>query len=152
MWQSWDSNLSPLDLQSDALWVALWSLATAIVKSRQDHYIRNFSLLWIIVKELMILEGRLRSINSWLQIWSELIFTSAPKHHVLVDNNSHQRKNILILTRYIKENQHRCNVLQGTVLQWTSTEVNVYMQCHQTCSFATTTLTTYMYIIVVWSR
>ena len=32
--------------------------------------------------------------------------------------------------------RHCCNVFQRTILQRTSTEVNVYIQCHQTRSFA----------------
>ena len=77
------------------------------------------------------MEDRLRSINSQLRGWSELIFASARQHHALISDKSRYRKIISILTRYRKEMQHFCNVFQRTILQRMSTEVNVYIRGHQ---------------------
>ena len=66
--------------------------------------------------------------------------------HALFDDNSQQRKFISILTWYIKENRHRCNVFQRTNLQRTSTEVIVNMRRHQTRPLARTTLTTWFIV------
>ena len=122
-----------------------------------DLYLRNnFSLPWFITiyawccrTDCEVLSGRLRSINSQQLSRSELIFASTQQHHALISNKSWWRNIILILIWYRKEIQHYWNVFQRTILQWTSTEVNVYMQHHQTRSFAciTCTLVTWIWYI-----
>ena len=139
------------------VWVVpIWAFARC-ARSCSNGYNPNSTVLYLrhlstvrnnlFVKQRMVLEGRLRRIHSRQRSRNELIFASSWQLHALFDDNSQQRKNISILTWYIKENRHRCNVFQRNILQRTSTEVNVYMRRHQTRPFARTT-----WIIVVWSR
>ena len=51
---------------------------------------------------------------------------------------------ISIIMWYRKEMSHYRDVLQTTTVQWTSTEVNVYIRRHQTRAYAHITLITYL--------
>ena len=84
-------------------------------------YLRN-----IFFSTVNHLEGRLRIIISRRRSRSELIFASARRQHALFGDNTQQTKFTSILTWYIKKIRHRCNVFHGTLLQRTSSEVNVY--------------------------